>query len=534
MLHISFAMGWRRPAAGASPTGRFATVEGRVQPRANTAEGGEKRPSLPALIRVHPRQICPLRGPVAARVAARQNGGQSRIEVTRGGGLTGVGRATRTGRVGVAELILRCLGRGEPSAALVMAVGTAVAVFGFGPFVSGVAMLSIWAERKVSGRIQSRIGPNRVGRFGLLQSVADGGKLLMKEDLIPAGADRWLFRLAPYLAFAPVFAAFAAVPFGPEATFEPKLAAGVFWLLAVLGIEVVGVILAGWASDNKWSTYGGIREACQMVCYEVPLGLSIVVAATAAGTLNLVRLGLIQGGGLHTWLVCRTPFTAAAFAVYFVASLAANKRAPFDLPESESELVAGYHTEYSGLRFSLFFFAEYAGMFLVAAVQTGLFLGGWNDPFGLIGYWHHRLAGGAAVPLLALNAVAAGVFVGKCAALVLVQIWVRWTFPRPRIDQVLYVCVKVLLPLACLLLAGQAVWELFLPERPGVPWADYRPWNPADWAGAIPAFAVQIVMAAGGVAVVLAVAGQVAVAFATGRTDRRRLSEASPFPAVPA
>ncbi len=174
----------------------------------------------------------------------------------------------------------------------------------------------------------------------------------------------------------------------------------------------------------------------------------------------------------------------AAFAVYFVASLAANKRAPFDLPEGESELVAGYHTEYSGLRFSLFFFAEYAGMFVVAAIQTALYLGGWNDPFGLIGFYHARLGGGAVGPLLVLNGIAAAVFVTKCSLLVLVQMWVRWTFPRPRIDQVLYACVKVLLPAACVLLLGAAVWQLFLPERAGVPWVDYRPWAVGDWVRA--------------------------------------------------
>ena len=412
------------------------------------------------------------------------------------------------------------------------ALQIAVAGLAFVPFISAVGMIGIWAERKISARIQSRIGPNRVGPFGLWQSIADGAKLLMKEDLVPAGADSWLFRLAPYLAFVPVFAAFAAVPFGPELTFEPHLSAGVFWLLAILSVEVIGVILAGWASNNKWSVYGGIREACQMVCYEVPLGLSIIIGVMTAGTLSLVRLGEIQGGGLQTWLAFRNPFTLGAFVVYFIASLAANKRAPFDLPEGESELVAGYHTEYSGLRFSLFFFAEYAGMFVVAAIQTALYLGGWNDPFGLIGWSHARLAGGSVGPLLALNLVAAAVFVAKCSLLVLVQMWVRWTFPRPRIDQVLYACVKVLLPMACLLLLGAAVWQLFLPERAGVPWVDYQPWAVGDWVhhGAGPAWFVQVVLAGGGVVFAAAVAGFVGHAFVTGRTDRRRLFEAELIP----
>ena len=287
---------------------------------------------------------------------------------------------------------------------------------------SAVAMLGIWWERKLAGHIQGRIGPNRVGPIGLLQSIADGIKLLLKEDLIPAQADSVLFRVAPYLAFTPVFAAFLALPFGPELTFEPRLSVGVFWVLAVLGVEVLAIIIAGWASNNKWSIYGAMRQACQMVSYEIPLGMSILVAVMSAGTLNMVRLGQIQSGGLHTWIIFRNPFTLLAFLVCFVAGLASNKRAPFDLPESESELVAGFHTEYSGLRFSFFFFSEYSAMFVIGAVQAALFLGGWNDPVGLIGWAHARYVGVGAdgtyahpIALLALNVAAAGVFIIKCA-----------------------------------------------------------------------------------------------------------------------
>ena len=190
----------------------------------------------------------------------------------------------------------------------------------FAGFVSVVAMMCIWAERKVAGHMQSRIGPNRVGPFGLLQSLADGVKLLLKEDLAPEAADHFLFRLAPYLAFAPAFAAFLALPFGPDMTFEPRLNVGLFWILAILAVEVMGVILAGWASNNKWAIYGAMREACQIVSYEIPLGISIIVGVMAAGTLNMVQLGHIQGGGLHTWLIYRSPFTFLAFFVYFIAS----------------------------------------------------------------------------------------------------------------------------------------------------------------------------------------------------------------------
>src|SRR5688572_8407580 len=303
--------------------------------------------------------------------------------------------------------------------------------------VSLIAMFSIWWERKVAGHIQSRLGPNRVGPIGLLQSLADGAKLILKEDLIPKDADHLLFRLAPYLAFAPAFAAFLALPFGPDFTFEPRLSVGIFWLLAILSVEVMGVILAGWASNNKWSVYGAMREACQMVSYEIPLGISIIVGVMAAGTLNLVQLGHIQGGGIHTWLIYKNPFVFIAFFTFFVASLASNKRAPFDLPESESELVAGFHTEYSGLRFSFFFFAEYAAMFVIGAIQASLFLGGWHDPFGLIGKYHVEFTRDPnnvnTMGLVLLNVIAAVIFTSKAGIIIFVQMWLRWTLPRPRI-----------------------------------------------------------------------------------------------------
>src|SRR5436190_9066501 len=249
----------------------------------------------------------------------------------------------------------------------------------------------------------------------------------------------------------------------------------------------MGVILAGWASNNKWSVYGAMREACQMVSYEIPLGISIIIGVMAAGTLNMVKLGELQAGGIHTWLIFKNPFVFLSFFCYFVASLASNKRAPFDLPESESELVAGFHTEYSGLRFSFFFYAEYAAMFVVGGIQTALFLGGWNDPFGLIGWMRNYYAQAdtySAAMLIIANLLGVTIFVLKALAIVFVQMWLRWTLPRPRIDQVLYACVKVLLPLACVLLLGAALWQLLVPDRPGVPWLDYSPWKPADWRAA--------------------------------------------------
>jgi len=411
------------------------------------------------------------------------------------------------------------------------AMGFVVVAMIFLPAIGLFAVMAIWVERKVAGHIQSRLGPNRVGPIGLLQSIADGIKLITKEDLTPDGADRLLFKLAPYIAFAPAFAAFLALPFGPDLCFEPNLAVGVFWVLAILGLEVMGVILGGWASNNKWATFGAMREACQVVSYEVPLGLSIIVAVAVAGTLNMVTLGHLQGGGLHTWVIFRNPFVMLSFVVYFIASLASNKRAPFDLPESDSELVAGYHTEYSGLRFSMFYFAEYAAMLVVACIQTALFLGAWHDPFGLIGYYYEQFTRtNNTAGLVALNFLAAGIFVGKALALVFVQMWVRWTLPRPRIDQVLYACIKVLLPLSFVLLVGSCVWQLVVPEVTGVPWQTYNPFSPAAWRGAGGTMVTQVLLALVGVGCVGAIVAWVGYAFVTGRNLKQRLTDPSPIP----
>ena len=242
------------------------------------------------------------------------------------------------------------------------------------------ALLFIWLERKISGRIQDRLGPTRTGgKFGWLQSLADGLKLFAKEDVMPASADPLLFRIAPYLSLSASFAAFLAIPFAVGWAAQ-VLNISAFFILAVLGLEVFGVILAGYGSGSKWSLFGGMREAAQVVSYEVPIGLCVLVPILICGTMNLVTIGQMQAGLLTNWLIFHDPFTFIVFWVYIACALASVNRAPFDLAEAESELVAGFHTEYSGLRWSIFFMSEYASMFLVSGLATILFFGGWHGP----------------------------------------------------------------------------------------------------------------------------------------------------------
>ncbi len=345
---------------------------------------------------------------------------------------------------------------------IVIALIAAVALVSF---VAFSALIFIWAERKVAGRIQDRLGPTRVGgKFGWLQTLADGVKLLTKEDTIPAEADQFLFRLAPYIAFCGSFVAFLVLPFGNHIVAR-NLDVAIFMMLAIMSTEVFGVILAGWGSASKWSLFGGIREAAQVVSYEVPRSMCVLLPIMLAGTLSLTMIANQQKGFLVNWYVFHDPFTFLAFWVFFTCGTASCKRAPFDLAEAESELVAGFHTEYSGLRWSLFFMAEYGSMFAISAIAVVLFLGGWHtglvpweltDKLGSmfgnpdIGWWLGNL----------INVV---VFILKGWALVFVMMWVRWTLPRLRIDQVLVTCLKYLLPISCVLLLGLTCWQLMMP-----------------------------------------------------------------------
>lgn len=330
-------------------------------------------------------------------------------------------------------------------------------------FVAVSAVFFIWLERKVAGRIQDRLGPTRVGgKFGWLQTIADGVKLLVKEDIIPASADHMLFRMGPYIAFCGSFLAFLALPFGNGVVAE-NMNVAVFYMLAVMSTEVFGVILAGYGSGSKWSLFGGMREAAQVVSYEVPMAMCVLIPVIVAGTMNLNTVGNQQDGFFWKWYVFHDPFTFTAFWTYFTCATASCKRAPFDLAEAESELVAGFHTEYSGLRWSFFFMAEYAAMFAVSGIATILFLGGWHT--GLVPW---DLSEATVLGPILGNVINVVVFIVKCWFLVFVMMWVRWTLPRLRIDQVMMTCLKYLLPISCALLLGVSLWQVAVPRMVSV------------------------------------------------------------------
>ena len=303
-------------------------------------------------------------------------------------------------------------------------------------FIAGNAMALVWMERKVAGFIQRRPGPNQLGPAGVLQSVADAVKLLFKQILKPSNADSIIFFLAPILSFFPVALLFMPLPFSPFFTaYSPNL--GLLLILAFSGINVLAVFLAGWSSNNKYSLYGAALGVSQSVAYEIPLLLAVLAIAFQHGTLNLSEIVEQQGGWPWQWNVFTQPL---AFLIYFISIFGETNRSPFDLPEAESELTAGFHTEYSGMGFALFFLAEYANMVLVCCVATALFLGGWKGPF-LDGFWW---------------------FLAKAYGLLFIMMWVRWTYPRARFDMLLNLNWKWLLPLGALnLLATAFVMKLF-------------------------------------------------------------------------
>lgn len=305
-----------------------------------------------------------------------------------------------------------------------------------------VTLVALWVayatylERKISAFMQARLGPMRVGPWGLLQPIADGLKLLTKEDFIPENADRWIFFFSPYIAVASAFIVFSVIPFGPDWAVIADVNIGLLLVLAVSSVGVLALILAGWSSNSKYALLGGLRSSAQMVSYEVAMGLSLIGALMFARTLSLSGIVGAQGSD-SIWYLLYQP---AGFLIFLISGIAENNRAPFDLPEAESELVAGFHTEYSGMRWSLFFMAEYAAMVVVASVATTVFLGGWYFPFV------YRLETAGYHNLFVLVSVL--VFLVKTSIILYVYFWLRWTLPRFRYDQLMDIGWKWLIPAA--------------------------------------------------------------------------------------
>jgi NADH-quinone oxidoreductase subunit H len=362
-------------------------------------------------------------------------------------------------------------------------------------WIGMMAAVGTYGERRIAGFIQVRYGPNRVGPFGLLQPVLDGLKLLIKEDTRPDAANKALFLVAPILVLLGAMIPFAVLPFS-ERIVLTNMDLALYYVLAFQAIEVIGILMAGWGPSSKWSLYGGMRLAAQMLSYEIPLGLCALVIILLTGSLNLGEIVHWQEGPafgmthpwIFGWAIFRSPAAFVAFFIFYIGGFAATKRAPFDLPEAESELVAGFHTEYSGMRFSFFFMAEYAAMYVVCAMSAVLFLGGWNGPvprpevtpgYELMQAWGGLLQAGApqaqtfvskcmllgtslwttvsqgdGLRLIVREGIGIANMLAKGFTLYFVMIWVRWTLPRIRIDQVMHLCLKVLLPIAL----GCVVW----------------------------------------------------------------------------
>ena len=356
------------------------------------------------------------------------------------------------------DLVLRLTAEGGSLAGVPYTLAATLAMFLFGTLVVFVFLLPVagitsWVERRVWARIQSRVGPNRVGPQGFLQWLADGVKNLLKEDIIPTAADRRLFAIAPYLVVAGFVATFAVIPFS-QVLVIADLNIGILYITAVTGLVVVGVLMAGWASNNKWSLLGGIRSAAQIVSYEIPAGLSIFPVVLLTGTLSMQGIIQAQGWAPWHWFLFHNPFTFAAFLIFFVAALAEGNRTPFDLPEADSELVAGFCTEYSGMRYLLFFLAEWGNLYVIGAVVSTLFLGGWQVP---------HVTGN----IVLLTVLQFGVFFLKSYFWVFVAMWVRATLPRVRVDQLMTLCWIYLVPIALVNLVGTAIWMVVVPEAVG-------------------------------------------------------------------
>jgi NADH-quinone oxidoreductase subunit H len=329
---------------------------------------------------------------------------------------------------------LSTLGLGGTLNDLISLITVGVIVFGF---LCVVALFLVWWERKISAHIQQRFGPMMTGWHGVLQTVADAVKLLQKEDITPAIADRNVFFWAPVVCFTCAFAAYVVMPFG-DSLIVSDLNIGILYIIAITTFTIISLLMAGWGSNNKYALLGGMRSAAQGVSYEVPLVLSIlgVVMVTGSMSMNDIVRAQSDWGGFH-WNVFFQPL---GFLIYVTAATAEANRTPFDIPEAEQELVAGYNVEYSGMKFAMFFLAEFVNMFTVSAIAVTVFLGGWNGPFLPSWVW----------------------FLGKTLFMVFIMMLFRWTYPRLRVDQLMEFSWKVLLPLAFLNIVYVGVFAKWL------------------------------------------------------------------------
>jgi len=349
-------------------------------------------------------------------------------------------------------------------------------------------VFAVYAERKISAFIQDRYGPMETGYYGLLQTIADLLKLLQKEDIVPFKSDKAIFKPAPLIIFTAVFAGFAVLPL-TSGFMGSGTELGVFYLLAIVSLDVLGIMLAGWGSNSKYALFGAMRSIAQIISYEIPLGLAVLCVVMISQTLNLQEIVFQQGvlwtsikpdatnylfgikalgiettqiGGVLTWNILRVPLLIPVFLIFYIASLAEANRAPFDIPEAESELVAGFHVEYSGFRWAMIMLSEYGMMLLVAFLMAILFLGGWNTPLPNIG----------SVALADWTSGSPGSFSGhlwgafwmisKALLLVASQIWVRWTYPRLRLDQLMNLSWKYLTPASILLVLLCALYRMLM------------------------------------------------------------------------
>jgi NADH-quinone oxidoreductase subunit H len=336
----------------------------------------------------------------------------------------------------------------------------------YGALFSGIIS---WYERRIAGRMQSRIGPNRAGFLGFFVWIADAVKMILKEDLVPADADALLFRAAPYFVLVGFACTFVVLPFGHSIAVA-DLDVGVFYVTSITALVVVGLLLSGWSSNSKWALFGGMRSAAQVISYEIPSGVAIFVPVAMAGTLSMQGIIRAQGGLPWEWFIFRNPAAFVAFFILFTSQLAEANRTPFDLPEAESELVSGYNSEYSGFRFAIFFMVEWGNIWVMSAIATTLFLGGWQVP-GVSAAAIDAMRGTGVLPAGAWwfwNAVSVLVFAVKSIVLCNVVVWLRWTLPRVRLDQMMTLCWKYLVPAAFVCFVFTLGWQLVVGVVPAV------------------------------------------------------------------